>query len=344
MVHAFVKMFQEGGWIIYPIFLVSVMVWYIGIGKVIQIRSYSKAWQRLLSALPEKTSNNASLAGLPKAYTTLAEKLQSNSRRSDRKRACGEFVNAVIPGVQSGISTISACVVVAPLLGLLGTISGMNSMFSVIGIFGFGNPTIMSSGISVALQATLTGLGVAIAALFTYDFVQRTKTKFIDKVTTGIEHLSEGEKDESENGKGANMHYSQHRLVSEEVEKPDINLAPFVDTMTVLLIFFVVTANLYIETGVDVSKPKAMSAKPMSQKSILIGITREGTIHIYGRQVSPERLRIIIEQETAKKPDISVVIIADRAVDVGRAVEVMDNCVLAGAQKVSIAAGKEGKL
>lgn len=343
MVHAFVKMFHEGGWIIYPIFFVSVMVWYIGIGKIIQIRSYSKAWQRLLSALSEKTSN-ASLTGLPKSYTTLAEKLKSYKKKSERTRACGEFINAVIPEVQNGISTISACVVVAPLLGLLGTISGMNSMFSVIGRFGFGNPTIMSSGISVALQATLTGLGVAIAALFTYDFVQRTKTKFIDNVTAGVEHLSDGDKDESKNGKGADMHYNQHRLVSEEVEKPDINLAPFVDTMTVLLIFFVVTANLYIETGVDVSKPKAMSAKPMSQKSILVGITREGTIHIYGRQVSPERLKIIIEQETAKKPDISVVIIADRAVDVGRAVEVMDNCVLAGAQKVSIAAGKEGKL
>jgi len=343
MVHAFVKMFHEGGWIIYPIFIVSVMVWYIGIGKIFQIRSYSKAWRRLLSALSEKTSA-ASLAGLPKAYMTLAEKLKADKRKNMRKRACNEFINAVIPEVQSGISTISACVVIAPLLGLLGTISGMNSMFSVIGIFGFGNPTIMSSGISVALQATLTGLGVAIAALFTYDYVQRTKTKFIDSVTTGIEHLSDGEKDESENGKGANMHFSQHRLVSEEAEKPDINLAPFVDTMTVLLIFFVVTANLYIETGVDVSKPKAMSAKPMSQKSILIGITREGTVHIYGRQVSPERLRIIIEQETAKKPDISVVIIADRAVDVGRAVEIMDNCMLAGAQKVSIAAGKEGKL
>lgn len=139
------------------------------------------------------------------------------------------------------------------------------------------------------------------------------------------------------------MPYAQYRLVSEETEKPEINLAPFVDTIMILLIFFVVTANLYVETGVDVSKPKASAAKPMSQKSILIGVTREGSVHVYGRQVNLERLKLIVEQETSKQPDISVVIIADRAVDVGRAVEVMDNCMLAGATKISLAASKEGQ-
>ena len=341
MIHAFEKMFHEGGWIIYPIFVVSVIVWYIGIGKIVRIQSYLITWKRLLSAIAQNKPT-ASFSRFPPAFTALAVKLQSSTKTSIRRRACTEFMNTVFPEVQNGVSTISACVVIAPLLGLLGTITGMNHMFSVIGIFGFGNPTIMSSGISVALQATLTGLGVALAALFVYNFVQRRKTKLIDYFTTELDRLGEGDYEETENGKGADMQYAQHRLVPEEDEKPDINLAPFVDIMTVLLIFFVVTANLYIETGVDVSKPKAMSSKSMSQKSILVGITREGTVHIYGRQVNLERLRIIVEQETSKKPDISVVIIADRGADVGRAVEVMDNCMLAGASKVSIAASKDG--
>ena len=338
MIHAFVKLFNVGGWIIYPIFLVSIIAWYIGIGKTFRIRSYSRARRRLLSALAENIPA-ASLAGLPPAFKTLAIKLASSRKKSIRQRACNEFMNAVVPPVQNGVSTIATCAVIAPLLGLLGTITGMNNMFSVIGIFGFGNPTIMSNGISIALRATLTGLGVAIAALFLYDYVQRIKTKLLSTLATDLEHLSEGDGTETDKDKGADM-----RLISDVTEKPEINLAPFVDIMTVLLIFFVVTANLYIETGVDVSKPKALSAKSMNQKSILIGITREGTVHIYGRQVNLERLKLIVEQETAKQPDISVVIIADRAVDVGRAVEVMDNCMLAGAQKVSIAASKEGQL
>jgi|WetSurMetagenome_2_1015567.scaffolds.fasta_scaffold195261_2 biopolymer transport protein ExbD len=342
MVHVFVKLLNEGGWVLYPIFLVSVIVWYIGIGKAFRFRHYEKAWERLLCALHEN-GGESSLIGLHPAFTTLATKLRSTVEISKRQRAASEFMSVVLPRIEGGVSTIAACVVIAPLLGLLGTITGMNEMFSVIGLFGFGNPTIMANGISIALEASLTGLGVAVASLFVYDYVQRAKTKLLGNLNMDLERLCEGDQMGPEIVKGGDMPYAQYRLVSDENEKPEINLAPFVDTIMILLIFFVVTANLYVETGVDVSKPKASAAKPMSQKSILIGVTREGTVHVYGRQVSLERLKIIVEQETAKQPDISVVIIADRAVDVGRAVEVMDNCMLAGAQKISLAASKEGQ-
>ncbi len=135
--------------------------------------------------------------------------------------------------------------------------------------------------------------------------------------------------------------FENYGLIDHEAQKPEINLAPFVDTIMILLIFFVVTANLYVITGVDVSKPKALSAQTIGAKAIMIGITREGTIHIYGRQVSLERLQNLIEQEAAKMPDCSVLIVADREASVGRAVQVMDKCVLAGVSKVSIAAEKE---
>jgi biopolymer transport protein ExbD len=342
MIHIFVKLFNEGGWVLYPIFLVSVIVWYIGIGKAVRMRSYWKAWKRLLSALHENAPE-ASLAGFNPAFATLARKLGGSPQISKRQRACSEFMSVILPRVEGGVSTIAACVVIAPLLGLLGTITGMNEMFSVIGLFGFGNPTIMANGISIALEASLTGLGVAVASLFVYDFVQRSKTKLLENLNMDLERLCEGDKMGPEIVKGGDMPYAQYRLVSDETEKPEINLAPFVDTIMILLIFFVVTANLYVETGVDVSKPKAAAAKPMSQKSILIGVTREGTVHVYGRQVSLERLKLIVEQETTKQPDISIVIIADRASEVGRAVEVMDNCMLAGATKISIAASKEGQ-
>lgn len=136
------------------------------------------------------------------------------------------------------------------------------------------------------------------------------------------------------------MHAQRH-LIPEHEEKPDINLAPFVDTIMILLIFFVVTANLYVETGIDVTKPRAQSATPSSQKAVLVGVTREGTCHIYGRQVSLDKLKMLIEQESAKQPDLAVVIIADRETQTGKTVEVMDQCSMGGAQKISIAAGKD---
>jgi biopolymer transport protein ExbD len=341
MLYAFEKLFREGGWVIYPIFAASILVWYIGIGKAVRIGHYTKKWNRLMKAF-QNNEPISSLKGMNPAFLSLYQKLHSSTKMSRRQRACSEFMSVILPKVEEGVSTIATLAVVAPLLGLAGTISGMNEMFSVIGMFGFGNPTIMAHGISIALLAPLTGLGVAVVALFIYDYMQRAKTKFFENLDIDLERLSEGEKSEA-GKKGADMPYAQYRLMSDAMEKPEINLAPFVDTIMILLIFFVVTANLYVETGVDVTKPKASSAKPMSQKSILIGVTREGTVHVYGRQVSLERLKLIVEQETSKQPDISVVIIADRSAEVGRAVEVMDNCMIAGAQKISIAAGKEGQ-
>jgi biopolymer transport protein ExbD len=135
--------------------------------------------------------------------------------------------------------------------------------------------------------------------------------------------------------------FESYGLVEHEAQRPEINLAPFVDTIMILLIFFVVTANLYVVTGVDVSKPKAQSARSVGQKAIMIGITREGTIHIFGRQVTIGRLQSLIEQEVAKTPDCQVLIIADRDAAVGKTVEVMDKCILAGVEKVSVAAEKE---
>jgi biopolymer transport protein ExbD len=54
-----------------------------------------------------------------------------------------------------------------------------------------------------------------------------------------------------------------------------------------------------------------------------------------------ERLKMLIEQEMAKQSDVSVVIVADNQAIVGRTVEVMDQCALAGVTKISIAAGKQ---
>jgi biopolymer transport protein ExbD len=130
-------------------------------------------------------------------------------------------------------------------------------------------------------------------------------------------------------------------MVSDHSEAAEINMGPLIDLVFILLIFFVVTTNFNRQTGVDVSKPKAQSAITQGPKTILVGVTREGTIHVYGRQVTPERLTMLVQQEVTKNPETSVVIIADNDASVGRTVMVMDQCALAGAQKVSIAADKE---
>ncbi len=117
----------------------------------------------------------------------------------------------------------------------------------------------------------------------------------------------------------------------------ELNLASMMDMAFILLIFFIVTTSFTRETGVDINKPKASSSQDVGRNTILIGITREATVYVAESQVSVEMLQPILKRYLAEDPNRSVVIVADRDAPVSKAVEVLDQCNLAGVRKASIA-------
>lgn len=78
--------------------------------------------------------------------------------------------------------TIGLLSSVAPLLGLLGTVSGMVTTFSVIAEFGTGNARALASGISEALITTQTGLVVAVPGLFLASFLLRRSNALLERM------------------------------------------------------------------------------------------------------------------------------------------------------------------
>jgi biopolymer transport protein ExbD len=130
-------------------------------------------------------------------------------------------------------------------------------------------------------------------------------------------------------------------FVSRKESSTEVNVAPLLDMVFILLIFLVITTNFTRQTGLDVRKPSAQSAVYQGAKTILIGISPEGSIHIHGKQVGLDAMAQILSNEIKKQADASVVIIADKAANIGRAVEVMDVCLLSGIKKVSVAADKQ---
>lgn len=72
---------------------------------------------------------------------------------------------------------------VAPLLGLLGTVTGMIETFQSITLFGTGDPKLMASGISQALMTTVLGLVVAIPVLFLHNILQAKSRRIITVLT-----------------------------------------------------------------------------------------------------------------------------------------------------------------
>lgn len=75
--------------------------------------------------------------------------------------------------LERGLPFLALTATTGPLLGLLGTVTGMIATFKLISSFGSGDPKMLAAGISEALMATATGMGVAIPALLLHAFLSR---------------------------------------------------------------------------------------------------------------------------------------------------------------------------
>jgi len=120
----------------------------------------------------------------------------------------------------------------------------------------------------------------------------------------------------------------------------NINLSPLIDCIFLLLIFFVVTTVFVEETGVDVDKPKAVSARRLEKQSLMIALTAEGEIVYGGRRMDLNSVRGVVARQM-RTEEVPVIILADESSRSGRLVKLIDECKLAGAKQVSIAAHAE---
>ncbi len=117
-------------------------------------------------------------------------------------------------------------------------------------------------------------------------------------------------------------------------------MAPLIDMVFILLIFFMVTTVFTRETGVEVNRPEAATAKAQDRKSLMIGIDSEGHVFVEERRVERLGLRSVVERLLQIDPGRNVVLIADEKADTGVLVDVMDECRLAGATTIAVAASK----
>jgi biopolymer transport protein ExbB len=85
-----------------------------------------------------------------------------------------------MPGLTKGLLFIKVISVVAPLMGLLGTVTGMIKTFQVITLYGAGDPKLMAGGISQALMTTVLGLVVAIPMVLLHTVVSGQSRKIIN--------------------------------------------------------------------------------------------------------------------------------------------------------------------
>lgn len=118
----------------------------------------------------------------------------------------------------------------------------------------------------------------------------------------------------------------------------ELNLTPLIDMVFILLIFFIVTSSFVKETGIDINRPSAQSAKQQAQSNILIAISETGGIWMDKQNIDLRRVRINVERLHRENPQGNVIILADKKAALGLVVEVMDQARLAGVSNVSVAA------
>ena len=130
------------------------------------------------------------------------------------------------------------------------------------------------------------------------------------------------------------MRPSLQQRVAQQTQS--IDLYPLLDVVFILLIFFIVTTVFVKETGVEVKKPQAMSAADLEKKSILIAITKDGSVMYAGQDIGIAGVRPTVSQLLAQQT-MPVILQVDQDVITKTLVAVMDQAKLAGATSVNLA-------
>ena len=117
-----------------------------------------------------------------------------------------------------------------------------------------------------------------------------------------------------------------------------IDLAPMLDFVLNLLIFFIITTSFVKEPGVTVDRPEALTAEHRESGNILIAIRSNGDIWMDRRQVDLREVRPIVERLHVERPDDTVVVVGDKAAPAGILAQVMDEVKLGGVEEVTVGA------
>lgn len=186
---------KSGGVWIIPISIFGLLSMVIAILKIFQIQGIRVPGQAqvqgLVDARDEETFERQLQAITPHARPIFAEGfVYRNAPESARAAAMSQVLLGFRHRVESGLSLLGLTAAVAPLLGLLGTVTGMIKTFQVISLYGAGDARALSGGISEALVTTEFGLIVAIPALLAHAWLNRRARRITIETTVLAERFN----------------------------------------------------------------------------------------------------------------------------------------------------------
>ena len=126
-----------------------------------------------------------------------------------------------------------------------------------------------------------------------------------------------------------------------QFEKGHLDIAPLIDCVFLLLIFFLLTSNFIFQPAIKINLPKAITSQTIPEKVIVITVTADNRFYFNDMPITFTELKIKLEN--LSKENKPILIKADREVELGKVVSIWDLCRDLGISQVNIATNQEPK-
>ncbi len=188
----------KGGPVMVPLILCSIIALAVSIERFFKMRAAitdvtdlcSQVDTMLYRGDSEKAVKKCESSGTPVGSVLAAGIRARKSGTQGAERAMEEQAQKEIAGFQVRLGFLDTIITIAPLLGLLGTVTGMIRSFHVISSkSGMSAPTAITGGVAEALIATAAGLAIAIFSVVVYNYLNEKIKRAIETIETSATHL-----------------------------------------------------------------------------------------------------------------------------------------------------------
>ncbi len=133
------------------------------------------------------------------------------------------------------------------------------------------------------------------------------------------------------------MRFKRHIELEHGLEQ--IEIAPLINTVFLLLIFFLLTSNFVVQPGIKIDLPTALTGEALGPENITVIISGENIVYFDSKVLDAGQLKNLINQAAKRKQAIQIK--ADRQASLGRIVEIWDICRNSGIGQISIATNQQ---
>lgn len=175
------------GIFVYPLGVCSFVAVFITIERLIALRTSTVVPKNIMNSIVRGTPNQVE----PDIHSAIGRILDFYLNQRPNSGGLNAFARLEVSRLERGFFLLEVVIGAAPLLGLLGTVTGLTQVFgNFFAENGLADPNAFTSGIAMALNTTILGLAIAIPALAAHAYLLRRVDLLAAQISVGVEYLN----------------------------------------------------------------------------------------------------------------------------------------------------------